>query len=40
MIEQIGFEWIYEIEFLIDKNDNLYFNEIILETQPGAMHQQ
>lgn len=28
MIEQIGFEGIYEIEFLIDENDNLYFSEI------------
>ena len=28
MIEQIGFEGIYEIEFLIDQNDNLYFSEI------------
>lgn len=28
IIEQIGFEGIYEIEFLIDKDDNLYFSEI------------
>lgn len=28
MIEQIGFEGIYEIEFLIDKDDTLYFSEI------------
>lgn len=28
MIEQIGFEGIYEIEFLIDKDDNMYFSEI------------
>ena len=28
MIEQIGFEGIYEIEFLIDREDNLYFSEI------------
>lgn len=28
MIEQIGFEGIYEIEFLIDKDGNLYFSEI------------
>jgi D-aspartate ligase len=28
MLAKIGFEGIYEIEFLIDKNDNLYFSEI------------
>lgn len=28
MIEEIGFEGIYSIEFLIDKDDNYYFSEI------------
>lgn len=28
IIEEIGFEGIYEIEFLIDKDDNVYFSEI------------
>ena len=28
MIREIGFEGIYEIEFLVDKDDNLYFSEI------------
>lgn len=28
MIKDIGFEGIYEIEFLIDENDELYFSEI------------
>ena len=28
MLEQIGFEGIFEIEFLVDKDDTLYFSEI------------
>ena len=28
MLEEIGFEGIYEIEFLVDEDDNLYFSEI------------
>lgn len=28
MLEEIGFEGIFEIEFIVDKNDRLYFSEI------------
>lgn len=36
MFKEIGFEGIFEVEFLIDKNDNLFFGEINFRNSPWS----
>lgn len=36
MLEEIGFEGLFEIEFLVDKDDELYFSEINFRNSPWS----
>ena len=36
MLEEIGFDGIFEIEFLVDKDDELYFSEINFRNSPWS----